>query len=84
MDSGPKIPLPVMVICLRVAGCICPLAAFVVAGVTNMGDAAGWGMVLGSLPVALLWFALGSVIQLLDRIDRRLSASRTQVGFSKQ
>jgi hypothetical protein len=49
----------------------------VLAGLANMDTGTGWGIVLASLAVTLLWFALASVIQLLDRIDKRLSRSAT-------
>ena len=77
MDADPKVPLPAMVICLRVVGCLCPIAAVLIAGVANMSDAAGWAVVLSSLSATLLWFALGSVIRLLDRIEKHLSHSRS-------
>ena len=77
MDSEPRISLPVIVVCLRVVGCLCPPAAVVLAGLANMDTGTGWGIVLASLAVTLLWFALASVIQLLDRIDKRLSRSAT-------
>jgi len=77
VDSEPRISLPVIVVCLRVVGCLCPPAAVVLAGLANMDTGTGWGIVLASLAVTLLWFALASVIQLLDRIDKRLSRSAT-------
>jgi hypothetical protein len=77
MDSEPKISLPVIVVCLRIVGCLCPPAAVVLAGVANMETGPGWAVVIASLAVTLLWFALASVIQLLDRIDKRLARSGT-------
>jgi hypothetical protein len=36
----------------------------------------GWGVVLASGVVALLFFALGSVVLLLDRIEKHISHSK--------
>lgn len=77
MSTEHDIPLPHIVIVLRVVGCLCPLIAFIAAGATNASDAAGWMMILSSLIATLLWFALGSVIQLLNRIEKRLSHSES-------
>jgi hypothetical protein len=77
MSTEPDIPLPPIVIVLRVVGCLCPLVAFITAGATNASDAAGWMMILSSLIATLLWFALGSVIRLLNRIEKRLSHSES-------
>jgi len=41
----------------------------------------GWLMVLSSLIASLLWFALASVIRLLNRIEKRLSHSDSNVSF---
>jgi hypothetical protein len=76
MDDEAKIALPGLVICLRLVGCLCPLAGIVLAGVANMGDGPGFGVVLASLLVALFWFALASVIRLLDRIDKKLKEQK--------
>ena len=76
MDAEPKIPLPAIVVCLRVVGCISPLAGIVLAGAANMETGPGWGGVLASGVVALLFFALGSVVLLLDRIEKHISHSK--------
>ncbi len=76
MSTEPEIiPLPAIVIFLRVVGCLCPLVALITAGLTNASDETGWIMVLTSLIATLLWFALGSAIRLLNRIEARLSHS---------
>jgi hypothetical protein len=72
MDAEPKIPLPYIVVCLRVVGCLSPIAAIALAGATNMETGPGWGVVLASGVVALLFFALGSVVRLLDRIEKHV------------
>jgi type II secretory pathway component PulJ len=43
-----------------------------------MSDAAGMAVMLASLILTLLWFALGSVVRLLNRIETHLS--RTEAG----
>jgi hypothetical protein len=77
MSTEPDIPLPSIVIVLRVVGCLCPLVAFITAGVTNASDAAGWMMILSSLIATLLWVTLGSIIRLLNRIEKRLGHSES-------
>ncbi len=77
MDEQSKIPLPAIVICLRVVGCLLPVAGIVLAGAANMETGPGWGVVLASGVVTLLFFALGSVVRLLDRIERHLSHSES-------
>jgi hypothetical protein len=76
MDAEPKIPLPAIVVCLRVVGCLSPIAGIVLAGAANMETGPGWGVVQASGVVSLLFFALGSVIRLLDRIDKHASQSK--------
>jgi hypothetical protein len=77
MDADPKIPLPAIVVCLRVVGCLLPIVGFVLAGATNMENGPGLGVVLASGVVALLFFALGSVVLLLDRIEKHVSHSNS-------
>jgi putative copper export protein len=81
MSTEPEISLPAIVIVLRVVGCLCPVVAVITAGATNASDAGGWLMVLSSLIASLLWFALASVIRLLNRIEKRLSHSDSNVSF---
>lgn len=77
MDHELNIPLPAIVICLRVVGCLSPVAAIVLAGATNMETGPGWGVVLASGVVALLFFALGSVVRLLNRIEKHVGHTRS-------
>ncbi len=77
MDEQSKIPLPAIVICLRVVGCLLPIAGIVLAGAANMETGPGWGVVLASGVVTLLFFALGSVVRLLDRIEKHVNHSKS-------
>jgi hypothetical protein len=81
MSTEPEISLPAIVIVLRVVGCLCPVVAVIIAGATNASDAGGWLMVLSSLIATLLWFALASIIRLLNRIEKRLSHSDSDVSL---
>jgi hypothetical protein len=67
------IPVPAMVVCLRIVGVLCPIAGFIWAGANNMDTGPGVAVLLVSLIVSLLWFALGSVVRLLNRIETHLS-----------
>lgn len=77
MDSDQEIPLAPMVIVLRVVGCILPLAAFVFAGTTNMPDELSIGLLLSSFIGTLFFFTAGSIVRLLDRIEKHLARSRS-------
>lgn len=72
------IPLPTIVVCLRIVGVLCPITGFIWAGVNNMDTGPGIAVMLASGIVSLLWFALGSLVRLLNRIETRLS--RTGAG----
>jgi hypothetical protein len=71
------VPLPAIVVWLRIVGILTPIAGFVVAGTTNMGDGPGFAVLLVSVIGSLLWFALASVVRLLDRIEKHLAHDRS-------
>jgi hypothetical protein len=73
MFAESDIPLPAIVVWLRVVGVLCPIAGFIWAGANNVDDATGIAIMLGSLILTLLWFAMGSAVRLLNRIEKRLS-----------
>ncbi len=76
VDSELKVPLPVIVVLLRVAGFLCPIGGLAIAGAANMGDAAGWITVITSCVGTLLFWAFGSVLVFLNRIERHLRESK--------
>ena len=77
MDDQSKIPLPAIVVVLRIVGCLLPMAGIVLAGAANMETGPGWGVVLASGVVMLLFFALASVVRLLDGIEKHISDSKS-------
>jgi hypothetical protein len=74
-SAEPDIPLPAIVVCLRIVGVLCPITGFIWAGTNNMDTGPGTAVVLASLIVSLLWFALGSVVRLLNRIETHLRST---------
>jgi len=80
MFAESDIPLPAIVVCLRIVGILCPVAGFIWVGANNVDDATGIAVMLGSLILTLLWFTLGSAVRLLNRIETHLS--RTETGRS--
>lgn len=77
MDDDQKTPLAPMVIVLRVTGCLLPLAAIVINGTANLPDELSIGILLSSLIGTLFCFTAGSLVRLLDRIDKGLARSRS-------